>query len=497
MQQKQKDTFLKIQQQKSVFFLFLLIIVLSSNFSLAKNHALILGGGEESTPDGEESMFGPEVQNLSQGLGPQWQQTVLFGSDSQTQTPRDGVLSRRNLEKSLNNIVQNAQSGDQVLLYISDHGFLPFDQLNEIEKNDIHGKKNEAKNLNSQTIGLGKEFAEKNGLTRPSDQYFAMANFVSMVEELQKKGVKVAIVNASCYSGNTLKQFEKMKDLCLMNIAGESSMGYSGGYTDIFSASLAKMQTGKYRWDNKKKPIETFSIKPSGSKNLLELMQAALKKDHLNAEVTVLGSSLNTNGHRDHLLTVTGVEEFLTKAKQQVFKRCEQKACDPVMQSIDRQQSQCILRQAQIDSLEKLKIQYVNTEEVKKTIRQKFEDNEAKIDDFIVAQQEHAGDFAYLQIDYRRQCINKNYKNCPTKIPNHEFKKLKITNKKQIQEFNQVYGEYISVMINEEKIDQELKSLKRKIKLTMNQIRSDSLTDDLPTSSQLQACKNFQIIQQK
>lgn len=237
---KTKRHFFENTTSKKCLFSFFLIIVLSSNFSLAKNHALILGGGEESTPDGEESMFGPEVQNLSQGLGQQWQQTVLFGSDSQTQTPRDGVLSRRNLEKSLNNIVQNAQTGDQVLLYISDHGFLPYDQLNEIEKNDIHGEKNEAKNLNSQTIGLGKEFAVKNGLTRPSDQYFAMANFVSVVEELQKKGVKVAIVNASCYSGNTLKQFEKMKDLCLMNIAGESSMGYSGGYTDIFFCVFSK-----------------------------------------------------------------------------------------------------------------------------------------------------------------------------------------------------------------------------------------------------------------
>lgn len=374
---------------------------------------------------------------------------------------------------------------------------MPYDQLTEKEKNDVYGKKNEAKNLNSQTIGLGKEFADKNGLTRPSDQYFAMTNFVSVVEELQKKGVKVAIVNSSCYSGNTIKEFEKMKDLCLMNIAGESSMGYSGGYTDIFAASLAKMQTGKYRWDNHTKPLQTVSIKPSGPTNLLELMQAALKNDHLNAEVAVLGSSLNMNGHRDNLLTVSGFEEFLTKAKQQTVKICEQKTCDPAIQSISRKQTQCILRQTQIDSLEKLKIKYIKSEEDKKTNRHKFEDNEAKIDDFIVAQETHASDLAYLQIDYRRRCFNKNFKNCSTKIPNQEFKKLKITNKKQIQEFNQHYGDYISAMINKEKIDQELKDLKRKIKLTINQIRSDSLTDDLPTSNQLQACKNFQIIEQK
>lgn len=192
---------------------------------------------------------------------------------------------------------------------------------------------------------------------------------------------------------------------------------------------------------------------------------------------------------------MTGIEEFLTKAKQQVFKSCEQKTCDPVIQSVNRQQTQCILLQTQIDSLERLKIQYIKSEEAKKMQRHQFEENEAKIDDFIVAQQVHASDLAYLQIDYRRLCINKNYKNCPTKIPNHEFRKLKITNKKQIQEFNQVYGEYISAMIKEEKIDQEIKSLKRKIKLTMNQIRSDSLTEDLPTSSQLQACKYFQVIQ--
>lgn len=115
MSQTQNDTFLNNFTQKSVVLIFLMIYFLLIKFSQAKNHALILGGGEEATSESEEAMFGPEIENLSNGLGSQWQQTVLFGSDSQTKTPRDGVLFRRNLEKSLNNIMQNAQTGDQVL----------------------------------------------------------------------------------------------------------------------------------------------------------------------------------------------------------------------------------------------------------------------------------------------------------------------------------------------------------------------------------------------
>ncbi len=333
-----------MKTQKNILSIWKLFIVIFFCFnSHAKNHALILGGGEERTSEDEEIMFGSEVQNISRGLGADWQQTILFGSEH-NKTDSNGVLSRINLEKSLNNLIKKGQTGDQVLLYISDHGFLPYDNLSENEKKQFLGRKNEGKNLNSQTIGLASTFADNNGLSRPSDRYYSMANLQEVVAELERKGVKVAIVNASCYSGNAMKQFEQFKNLCLMNIAGENSMGFTGGYSDVFAASLAKLKTGTYRWDSTHIPMNTVDYRNSSKQgSLLEFALKALKNDNTNIEVSMLGSSLNSNGHFDSVLKPEGINNFTTQLQKWTDSICKQKSCDIQLRSqTDHQRLNCV-----------------------------------------------------------------------------------------------------------------------------------------------------------
>lgn len=170
----------------------------------AERSALVVGGGcetvDKGTPNvpyadtegpakGRANLFRPEFELAHQSLKKNgWKTAIQYDSDS-WQRPWPGAVasSRKALLAELDAQVKKLRAGDQFLLAIATHGSPP-----------------------PHNICLG------NGET------LYPAELERYLKALRKKKVKVAVLDASCFSGNTVRTFSKL-DVCTMSITGTTT----------------------------------------------------------------------------------------------------------------------------------------------------------------------------------------------------------------------------------------------------------------------------------
>lgn len=448
----------------------ILLLLITNSFSYAKNHALILGGGGEATVDGEEYMFGSETTNIDNGLV-NWDKTILFGSDTSSKTRRNGTLTKKNILNELKKISEKAKPGDQVLIYITNHGYQAGDS-NYVDDSDT----------NSQTIALGGDHSTKNNS-------MAISSLKESIDLMSQKNIKVAIVNSSCFSGASLESFSNDKNLCLLSIAGKDSVGMTGGYTDILAASLAKKRTGTYRWDREEYKIPIIDLNTENSLkpiSLLKLATESLKQDKLNLEVSALGSKINSNGHYGNEMNSAGYKDALTKMDSFINNSCTSliNKCDsrkkselPIFENIF-----CKSIKLQHENIQQL-IQQVEI------ISKKGHDANIKIrelDDYLYQLPVKLGDdiFNELKKLRRNEISRKEFSDTITSFT------AGMKDNKMILDQSNTYADQLKLRKDS---NLEKEALESQIKQKINEIKSEIFQNEKLTNSNLKSCDEFKL----
>ena len=205
----------KLFLKKYLFILFLLHCSIPLSYSGEKQLYLFGGGGE---PEGEGTIFDDDLDALSRFANEKntpWKSHYTFnGGHSKTESKLRKKFKKENslgdfTEKNFHNTLitiekkmeaNQLKSGDQLLLIMDSHGDRksPQDKTHMVLATSAYDEK-----------------AKKVSM----DEFEKIANLA------KEKGVKLALLDLSCYSGNTLKI--KNKDICIISGTGENEYGYS------------------------------------------------------------------------------------------------------------------------------------------------------------------------------------------------------------------------------------------------------------------------------
>jgi hypothetical protein len=220
----------------------LLAFLFFSKAQANEKHLYVLGGGGE--PTGTTTMFDRNMENLGSFVAhSDWKSTVTFnGGHSETESllksnfKKASRLSSFNAEgfkDSLSDITKKLNEGtlkkdDQLMLIVDTHG--------------VEGGQNGQK---SHDIVLS------NKVGAQGTQTVSMDRLKPIMELAHQKGVKLAIIDNSCYSGNTHALNDKQT--CLISSAGSAHPAFGGGqkifffnYSTHFSGKFYdKMKSGK------------------------------------------------------------------------------------------------------------------------------------------------------------------------------------------------------------------------------------------------------------
>ncbi len=227
-----------------VFFLLgqLVAFLFFSKVSANEKHLYVLGGGGE--PTGTTTMFDRNMENLGSFVGhSDWKAAVIFnGGHSDTESllksnfkkaSRWSPFNEEGFKDSLSEITKKLNEGtlkknDQLMLIVDTHG--------------VEGGQNGQR---SHDIVLS------NKVGAQGTQTFSMDRLKPIMDLAHQKGVKLAIIDNSCYSGNT--QALNDKQTCLISSAGSAHPAFGGGqkifffnYSTHFSGKFYdKMKSGK------------------------------------------------------------------------------------------------------------------------------------------------------------------------------------------------------------------------------------------------------------
>lgn len=182
-----------------------------------EKHFYILGGGGE--PQGDSTIFDSNLEYISKFVKESnWKTFVSFnGGHKKTES----ILSNNknwadkgqftfntynSILKDIKNKLLNGElkNGDQLMILVQSHG---------------------AKNLNeiSHSIALaGKEAVDKNTLSG-SDK-ISLDTLIPIIQLAKEKGVKLALIDQSCHSGNSLKMTNS--NTCIISASGENHFSY-------------------------------------------------------------------------------------------------------------------------------------------------------------------------------------------------------------------------------------------------------------------------------
>ncbi len=226
--------------KKLLQFLFLILFY---NFCLVqaqepKKLLYIMGGGGE--PQGSSTIFDSNLSLISHFVEKaDWETTVSFnGGHSDTENIiKQKLKNARNvgsfneenynlLVKDMIDKIKNGQlkNGDQLMVTINSHGAK---KLIDEKTHRISLASSEAKNL--QTL--------EGSSTVSLDSLEELANLAS------KNGVKLAIIDSSCFSGNLLNI--KNNDVCLISAAGRDQYGYAGNYVPFLLGNYTNSFTSE------------------------------------------------------------------------------------------------------------------------------------------------------------------------------------------------------------------------------------------------------------
>ncbi|MDD4976164.1 MAG: hypothetical protein PHY93_17540 [Bacteriovorax sp.] len=207
------------KQIQIIAFLLLLYCSIPLGYSGEKQLYLFGGGGG---PDGDNTIFDDELNLISQfANSPKsaWKTNYTFnGGHSETEkilqtkfknATSFGRFSKKNFLNSLQDIegkLKDLKRGDQLLLIMNTHG------LNNTSDEKTHSI------ITSPVDGESYKSAE-------GARFASMDEFEKITALAEEKGVKLALIDLSCYSGNTLRL--RKKNICIITTTGENQLGYS------------------------------------------------------------------------------------------------------------------------------------------------------------------------------------------------------------------------------------------------------------------------------
>ena len=231
---------------KTITFLLLLYCSIPLGYSGEQQLYLFGGGGG---PDGDKTIFDDELNLISQFANSKessWKTSYTFdGGHSQTEkilqtkfkkATSFGQFTKTNFLNSLQDIeekLKNLKKGDQLLLIMNTHG------LSNTASESTHSIITSPK-------------ASDNINSTDSARYASMDEFEKIAALADEKGVKLALIDLSCYSGNTLKL--KKKNICIISTTGENQLGYS----DSLGTPKNKLMTFEGRFLNGMKKGENL-----------------------------------------------------------------------------------------------------------------------------------------------------------------------------------------------------------------------------------------------
>jgi hypothetical protein len=203
---------------------------------IKKDFYLIGGGGE---PKGDKTIFDNDLKTLGSFVnGPSWDTTISFnGGHKKTEDIIGSKLSKAKntgpfIEKNYNALIDEMinkiesgklNAGDQLMLVIDTHG---------------------AKNSNEKThqIALGNSTAA-NLTTLSGASTVNLDRLEKLATLASAKGVKLAVVDMSCFSGNLLNI--KNDKTCFISATGSEQYGYAGTM-DLLLFNVAATFSGKF-----------------------------------------------------------------------------------------------------------------------------------------------------------------------------------------------------------------------------------------------------------
>ena len=226
--------------KKIQIIIFLLTLHLSISVGHSSEKELYLFGGSGG-PDEDSTIFDDEVKLISQLTNTPkslWKTNYSFnGGHRETEkilhtrfknATSFGQFSKKNFLNGLQNIeekLKKLKKGDQLLLIM-----------------DTHGLKNSSNEITHSII------------TSPADgaRFASMDEFEKITSLAEEKGVKLALIDLSCYSGNTLKL--RKKNICIITTTGENQLGYA----DILGTAKNKLMSFEGRFLNGMKKGENL-----------------------------------------------------------------------------------------------------------------------------------------------------------------------------------------------------------------------------------------------
>jgi len=203
------------------FMLALLLPIVSVGYSAEKQLYFLGGGGD---PKGPTTIFDAQVEVLSRftsGSGSSWATTHSFNGGHErtekllkTKFPKaqnKGSFDESNFKALLLDLEQKLEKGDlkvgdQLMVIIDTHGA-------------TKGREEKTHSI-ALAKGTAKELKNLSGA-----QTFSMDELEKLTTLASAKGVKLALIDLSCFSGNTLKLANK--NICLISASGENHYGYS------------------------------------------------------------------------------------------------------------------------------------------------------------------------------------------------------------------------------------------------------------------------------
>ena len=197
-----------------------------------ENSAYILGGGGD--PKGVTTTFDDEIKMMGKFFkSSKWCTSVSFnGGHQETEkilknnfinTSTVTNFDEKNYNKSIDEMISKIKigqlkTGDQLMVTINTHGA----RNNGEKTHQVILSKDEATDLED----------SKGSRTANLDRLEELASLAS------EKGVKLALIDLSCFSGNLLNI--KNNKVCIISSTGPDQYGYSGGRTNysLFGLSI-------------------------------------------------------------------------------------------------------------------------------------------------------------------------------------------------------------------------------------------------------------------
>lgn len=193
-----------------------LLLASSVTFAQAKKEALVIGaGGEPPEADGTifDSTYVGLMTNLNAG---KWQTSSYFDG---------GHATSAQIADSMTNYSNKSFGAKEAQAEIDGY-------IKRIESGDL--KKGDQLLVSVMTHGWQKTEKESTHLISTTDGTMSLDGLEKLRDIAEAKGVKLAIMDLSCYSGNTLKL--ATAKTCVISLATDDNVGYPVKSADVVSA---------------------------------------------------------------------------------------------------------------------------------------------------------------------------------------------------------------------------------------------------------------------